>query len=681
MTEFLVNFHFLRPWWLLAIIPALLVFYLLLSHQRRSTQWQKIIDERLLPYLLDGHFSPNKKLPLIALFALWVIASLGVAGPTWQKIELPVQKEVSALMILWDLSPSMEAEDLKPSRLTRSRLKLIDLLDERKEGLTGLIVYSGDSHMVTPLTDDTRTIESQLSGLSPTIMPSRGSNIEAALGMADQAMRDAGITKGQILIITDGIAESAIPELRSIGQNLSHQVTIWGIGTPQGAPIPLASGGFARTNSGEIVVAKLDDDTLNDAASALAGLYVPFSNDSLDIKTIVNFSFSDGTNLDRKDKRAFDQWNEQGHWLALLILPFAAFAFRRGWLLSLAFVFVLATPKPVYAFGWQDLWQTKDQQAKQKLQESPEEAAQLFKDQDWKAAAQYKAGDYKSAEQHYSQGDDLQDYYNYANTLTQQGDYDKAIAHYDKVLQQNPDFEDAKHNKAIAEKLKQLEEQAQQNQQQNGDGENSQQDQSDQQNSDSQGQQDQNQQGQNQQSQDQSQSGDQNQQQDGQQGDQSQQQDGQQGQNQEQNQDQANQQNQEQSGEKNQSGEQNNAQDMQQNQASQEQQEAMQQQYAKQEAEGEDSENTSEQQARMMQQAEASEDEPSQEGQQQVMQMTPEMQEQKEANQALEQWLRKVPDDPSGLLRNKFQYEHNQRQREMGERQLRAPNNAPSERW
>ncbi|VUD48730.1 hypothetical protein TDB9533_01292 [Thalassocella blandensis] len=675
MTEFLVNFHFLRPWWLLTILPAVIMFYLLLSHQRRSSQWQKIIDEKLLPYLLDGHFSPTKKLPLFALLTLWLIASIGLAGPAWQKIELPVQKEISALMVLWDLSPSMEAEDLKPSRLTRARLKLIDLLDERKEGLTGLIVYSGDAHMVTPLTDDTRTIESQLGGLSPAIMPSRGSNIEKAVQMADQAMLDAGITKGKILILTDGIAENAVSELKSIGRSLPHQVTIWGIGTTQGAPIPLATGGFARSGSGEIVIAKLDEDTLNNAASALSGLYVPFSNDELDIKTILNFSLNDDTHLEQKDKRSFDQWNEQGHWLALILLPFAAFAFRRGWLLCITLMLYLASPPPVYAFGWQDLWQTKDQQAQQKLEQAPEEAAELFNNKDWKAAAQYKAGDFQSAQKHYGQGTSPQDLYNYANTLTQQGDYDNAIANYNKALQQNPDLKEAAENKAIAEQLKQLEQQAQQNQQQNGEGENSEQ------NQNSQQQQGQNQQGQNQQNQSQ-----QGQQQDGQQNspEQSgQQQNGdQQGeQQQNQGQKQGDQKQDQQQGQ--QQAEDNNAQQMQENQASQEQQEAMQQQYAKQQGEENSSDDATEQQAQIMQQAqqEQEQDPQSPEGQQQVMRMTPEMQEQKEAKQALEQWLRKVPDDPSGLLRNKFQYEHNQRQREMTERQLRAPDNAPSERW
>ncbi|WP_086932457.1 VWA domain-containing protein [Agarilytica rhodophyticola] len=644
MSDFIANFHFLRPLWLLAALPIALIFASMLAQYKRNTQWTSLIDKKLLPYLLDGQFSNTQKTPVYGLLALWLLATLALAGPTWQQKPQPVQKNISSMVILWDMSPSMYAQDIKPSRLVRSRLKLRDLLDQRKDGLTALIAYSGEAHVVTPLTDDTRTIKSLLPGINPSVMPAKGSNPENALDMAIELLNDTGVTKGDIVFATDGIAPDALNTLAGSIRQTSHQVSVWGIGTAQGAPIPLPSGGFAKNRRGEIVVAKVNDDELSDAAVSMGGVYIPFTTDNSDLKSLLHFGLKQTETENSSDgsPRVFDQWLEQGHWLVVLILPFAALAFRRGWIICLLPIFMF--PQEGKALGWQDLWQTKDQQAQALLQQGDTEgAAQTFKDPDWKAIAEYKNGNFESASEQFSQGKDAKANYNYGNALTHQGKYDDAIAAFDKALELNPDFQNAKDNRAIAEQLKKLEEQQEQ-QQQNGDGENNEQqdgDQKDQQQSDS-NQQDANN--------DQQQEGENNQQQ----------QNDQQTQNDQQQDDQS------QEGEQ-----QNQQQEEQQNENINEQQkQALDQKYDQEQQE---------QEQQQAQQQEQNQQNPEQ-SEQQILAAEQMTDEEKEQQQALQQWLRKVPDDPSGLLRNKFKYEYQKRRREMQSRSRRAPN-TEQERW
>lgn len=651
------EFHFIRPWCLLAIIPALMLCAALFRTAMRGTQWHEHIDQRLLPYLLDGKTTKAQKTPLIILCVLWVIASLAIAGPTWERKEQPVQRDTSALVILWDLSPSMYAQDVKPSRLVRARLKLMDVLNSRKEGLTALITYSGDAHVVTPLTDDTRTIKSLLPGIDPSIMPEIGNNPEAALERALKLLQESSITKGTILFVTDGIPESALPTLRSTVRPTLHRVAVWGIGTEIGAPIPLPQGGFFKNSRGEIIVAKTDVDTLSDAAIEMRGIFVPFSDSQHDIDTIVNYSSESYAKETEKHNRQFDQWLDMGPWLALFMLPFAMLAFRKGWVLGVVFLGFFVQPETSYAFQWNDLWQTKDQQGQALIKENDfENAAETFENPEWKAVADYKSGNFESASEQFSKGSTAADFYNLANSLTHQGEYDKAIAAFDEALKRNPEFSEAQDNKTIAEQLKQLQEQQQnQSEQQNGENQESGENQQEQNSQNSQNQQGENQQGDNQQG------------------------DNQQSQNSDSNESQSNaeQSEGEQSQEDQDNGEQSQ-QSAQQSEMTEEQKQALQQHY--QQKENEDENTESDQQLAQQQEEQAQQENPEQMTEQQIatMQMS---NEEKEQQQALQQWLRKVPDDPSGLLRNKFRYEYQKRLRESQSTRLRAPGEEDDERW
>ncbi|MBF0470945.1 MAG: VWA domain-containing protein, partial [Gammaproteobacteria bacterium] len=186
------SFHFLRPEWFLALIPLLLI--LLLSERRRrgEGQWQQVCDAALLPYILIRQKQGKASaLPRLWLLLMGLIAVTALAGPVWERTPQPLFRSQEALVVLFDLSRSMDATDLRPSRLERARLKLLDLLHQRQEGLTALITYAAQPFVVTPLTEDSATIEALVRSLSTDIMPAQGSRPDLAIAKGVELLQQA----------------------------------------------------------------------------------------------------------------------------------------------------------------------------------------------------------------------------------------------------------------------------------------------------------------------------------------------------------------------------------------------------------------------------------------------------------------------------------------------------------
>lgn len=468
-----MNFHFLRPLWLLAIIPSVLLVFVLWHMNERTSAWDRAIDHDLLPFLLDTTKSVAERTPLILLLTLWITSIIALAGPVWEKIAQPVQARQDALVIVYDQSLSMYATDYDPNRQVVSKRKVLDVLDRRLEGQTGLVVYAGDAHAVTPLTEDSVTIKALVPSINPNIMPSFGSNIVSAIEVAKGLFADAGALSGTILLVTDGIERSDFGAVANLLSNTGFKLAILGVGTEQGAPIPASGGDFLRQASGQIVTPTLDSAGLRDLASMVNGVYSDLQISSADLDYLLSEdNFLDEDELSEVDEN-FDIWYEVGPWLLLLALPLSALIFRRGWILSITLVlggFGMLTPTaPVQAAEWQDLWKTKNQQGAEAMEnEDPIAAAGLFKDPNWKGAAAYRAGDFAGAIQAYSNpGTDADAHYNLGNALAMSQNFEQAIASYNVAIALQPDHEDAIHNRDIVQAL--LEEQQQQEQEQQQD--------------------------------------------------------------------------------------------------------------------------------------------------------------------------------------------------------------------
>ena len=382
------------------------------------------------------------------------------------------------------------------------------------------------------------------------------------------------------MLITDGgyspAAERAARDLKGTGYTLS----VLGVGTPEGAPIPRLSGGFVTDQSGQIAVPKLEQRPLRDLARAGGGRFAMLSTDDRDIELLL--SGETGRRSATDESLATDQWREEGPWLVLLLLPLAAFAFRRGWILLVALA-VLPLSQPAQASVWEDLWYTRDQQAQRHLDAGEAaEAAALFENPDWQAVAQYRARDYAESARNFAEQADTRSLYNLGNALARQGELESAIDAYEEVLEIDPDHADARYNRDLLQQAQQ-----QQEQQQLGD---------EQQSSEQQGE--------------------------------GQQQSDASGESEQESSEQSSQSDSQQEGDASQREE----------QASQEDLEALQEELQR-----------------------AAEE--AQRNQEQVaQQLTPEeleaLRREQEQQEAMEQWLRRIPNDPGGLLRRKFRYQY-----------------------
>ena len=639
----LANLHFLRPWALLALAALPLLWLLARRVGADAGGWRNAVDAHLLPHLIerdDGKTSHGAR--LLAALA-WTLACIALAGPAWEREPMPLLRNESARVFALELAPSMLAQDLKPSRLERARFKLDDMLARSRDYQSALIGYAGEAFVAAPLTDDVGTVRHLVAALDPSTMPLAGNATDRAIDKAAALLEQAGTHHGQIILIADsaiGAARAAAKRARDKG----YTVSVLGVGTTSGAPVALAQGDFLKDAGGNVVLARLDESALRELAAAGGGNYATLSAGSGDVDALLpdQAQVKAAKVATAEGLASGERWRDRGPWLLLLLLPLALIGFRRGWLMVLALAFIAPSPS-AQAAGLSDLWQRRDQQAAAALARGDAKAAaQVAPDSAWRGGAAYREGDYARAADEYAQVDSADGAYNRGNALAQSGRYEDALAAYDQALEREPGMPDAVANRKIVEdalKKQQQQQNQQQQQKQQKQDQNQQQDQ--------QGQQDQ----QNQQNQDgkqdqQDQQGKQNQ--DGKQD----QQDQQGKQNQDGKQDQQSQQDQQDQQDK------QGQQDKQSRQQSQ-QQESSDQQDAK----------ASEQQRQALTQSvdQALSDKDKSQPAQPVKAPSAEDAATRERQQALEQWLQRVPDDPGGLLRRKFMLEYQRRQQGGGD--------------
>lgn len=603
MIDALSAFHFLRPQWLWALLLLLPLLAWGMRRRHHAGAWSRVCDPELLQAQLQrGESHASRALPLLLLgAALGVVA---MAGPSWQQLPQPLHQTQAARVISLDLSRSMDATDIKPSRLDRARFALRDLLAAEPDIRTGLLVFAEAAHRVVPLTDDHDTLRHLLAALSTDILPPGAARFAPAIAEATGLLQAGGASQGQILIITDSAPESGSRQAIELARSAGYQVQFIGIGTRGGAPVPDQDGGWLKDDNGAIVMAGLDEAALRSLAARSGARYLRL--DDWKPATAEAGRWNSVRDEGSTEARA-DLWQDEGRWLILLLLPLAALAGRRGWLGMLVLaVLPLLQPQSASASPWLN----QDQQAYQKLQaRQPVSAADQFQDPRWKAAALYESGRYEEAAQQYQALDtrSAQDHYNLGNALARAGQLEAALDAYDAALSSAPEMLDAQHNRALVEQLLQQQEQEQQSSSSDKDGENA--EQSDSQES----------------SADPSENGESS----------------------------ANQSSSEQSSSDSQQapepseGDQNKPQHSDTDAEQQETQTAQQDEAGASEASAEEQQAQADAQLMGEEEAELSDSE-------------------REQAQAMEQWLRRVPDDPGGLLRRRFRWE--QQRREQQER-------------
>lgn len=306
LAESSFTLHIVRAEWLLALVPAALLWWLLRRRSDPTQGWRRFVAPHLLGHLWSGRERSGRFDPLTLVAVLWLLAIIAIAGPAWRHVPSPFADDTAALAIVVAVSPSMQTEDVAPSRLERATLKIHDLLQARGNAKTALIAYQGSAHLVMPATRDGGIIDTFAQALDPDVMPRDGDAAAAALALADQALADAG--GGSIVWIADAVAPEQAAALAQWRRGSATPVRLWP---------PLLAGD--------------ERDAVESAAGAVDARVVRLSADDSDVAAVASAAQFAAIQSDSQT-----QWAESGYWLTPVIAVLLLWFFRRGWLVSLA---------------------------------------------------------------------------------------------------------------------------------------------------------------------------------------------------------------------------------------------------------------------------------------------------------------------------------------------------------
>jgi Ca-activated chloride channel homolog len=204
--------HFLRQQWIWLLLAVPIIYLSFYIRDDARARWKRYIDPELLDHLIVTRKQRWRIRPIHGVCLLILLGAIAMAGPTWKREQPPFTEDKAPLVIALDLSKTMDAIDLDPTRLERAKLKLRDLVEMRNGGRTALFVYAGTSHMVLPFTTDGSLFDLYLSSLSTDLMPIAGKDTTKALQAIKGFLQNEPIP-GTILFVTDGIEPQAFPAL------------------------------------------------------------------------------------------------------------------------------------------------------------------------------------------------------------------------------------------------------------------------------------------------------------------------------------------------------------------------------------------------------------------------------------------------------------------------------------
>ncbi len=440
MSEFITEFHFIRPLVLVLLVIPLLFSWKQFQGLARVSSWANVCDKNLLDFLLVKGSSTQRKFILWLGMLGFVLGIIAAAGPTWKKQEIPNMTPENPVMIALNLSTDMAEKDLTPSRLTRAKFEISDFLKMIPATQSGLIVYSDEPYLISPLTEDTRLLNNLLPRLDFSLMPSNGDRPDRAIDLAVEKFKNAGYAKGNIVIFSSDIGERLDFALKAAEK--------------------AKTSGF-RVNV--VAMQKGDSERLKMLAQSGGGEYIRTSTNDADIQTLANVINDEASEQLKQSENMRLSWLDYGYYLTLLPLLFCLYFFRRGILIIALMVMMMPTAQAGFLTN-------NNQDALKAFNAGQyEKAAQTFEDKNWQASSYYKQGDYKKAFELFSSSQDAEALYNQGNALAKSGKLDEAIKKYEEVLKTTPNHEDAKFNLEYLKQQKQQQSSSSQNQQDNKD--------------------------------------------------------------------------------------------------------------------------------------------------------------------------------------------------------------------
>ena len=455
MFDFILSFHFLRPEWLLALPIILFLGYYIRKQTAQNQQNDQVIADHLKHALTPKQTLTNKIKPIDLTIILGCILCIAVSGPAWRPLSNQEANKAPIVIVL-KLSKSMLANDLSPSRLSRAKQKIADLLSYRTGSKHSLIVYANSSHRVLPFTEDNRVFEPFIEALSPTIMPNNqatfADDLDNALSLAKQEATNVG---GTILVIADEINRAQVAALK----RTKTPFIWWQFATEKGGVIFDDQGHVLAQADGQPLIHKLDTSSRNELPF-VTSIQVSISNH--DLQNIADYAASNYTQFAKAQGIEYQDMAWHFVWLVALL---SLFWFRKGWttlgevstsrsiksIASLTIIFAFSgSINKAYAHPI-DLFLTPDQQGALAYKQLKfDKAAAHFSDANWRAKALYENGNYREAADVYATLGTIEGFYNRATALLKAHEYALAIEAFEQVLSQSPDFKQAQQNLAIA---------------------------------------------------------------------------------------------------------------------------------------------------------------------------------------------------------------------------------------
>ncbi|NRB56172.1 MAG: VWA domain-containing protein [Salinicola sp.] len=442
-------FHFLRPYWFLLLVPIAALWWWYRFRFQQGEARSPHFAPHLARALRIGDDARRRFSPVDSLTAMALCLVIGLAGPSWSRVANPMISQTAPLVIALEVTPSMMASDVPPTRLERAAIKIENLLATRSGAQTALIAYAGSAHLVVPPTSDPALIKPYLEGLTPQIMPVDGDVSAQALALADSVLADQTVA-GTILFVSDGMSASnrTAFEARESAHTLAFLTLL-----PEGQPAPVVDELDARQ-----VRVSADDSDVESLERTLASAYR---------QALLN-----------DDRLA---WKDRSAWLAWPAAFFALLGFRRGWSLGAVALVTGVLPLSLIAPGsalaqqndarvskravvteaasplvarLMDAFLTPDQQGRWWLEHRQyRRASEQFEDPAWRGYALYRDGQYGEAVAILNPLETAGASFTQGLALIRNRQYREAITAFETTLARDPDYPEGERNLALARQI------------------------------------------------------------------------------------------------------------------------------------------------------------------------------------------------------------------------------------
>ena len=316
-------FRFAHPeyLYLLLLVPIITLMMIYFSRERKKAM-NNFGDANLISHLMPAFSGKRMSFKAILLLLAFTLQVFVMAGPQFgAKLETMKRKGIE-LMIAIDVSNSMNAQDIQPSRLEMAKMAVSRLIDNLGDDRIGLVVFAGQPYVQLPITTDYPSAKMFLSTINTQMVPTQGTAIGAAINMCTNSFRDNPDINKAILVITDGEnhEDDAVAAAQAAAKNGIRVYTV-GMGTAKGAPVPATAGNmrdFIKDRDGNVAISRIDEESLAQIAAKGDGAYIPANN----IRSGISALIGELNSIEKSEFEAkvFTDYNDRFQYVEILVL-------------------------------------------------------------------------------------------------------------------------------------------------------------------------------------------------------------------------------------------------------------------------------------------------------------------------------------------------------------------------